>query len=254
MLGEGCLALMALLACSAGFANSEAWHAHYSSWDAAGGLSAKLQAFVKGGASFLHNGLAIPEDFAKAVIAVIVISFAATTLDTATRIQRFVVQEVGAAYSLEPLQNRYLASAIAAFLPLILVFGGGSKPYWTELWPIFGASNQMLGALCLLVLTFYLLRRGKPAWYLAIPTVFLAGMTSFAMVWNLVGFYQRSAWLLVTVSVALLALSVWILLEGVVTLRKIRAGETKDTLGELESPLQSADSSLGDEGTARSAS
>ena len=181
MLGEGLLALMALLACSAGFADSEAWHAHYSSWEAAQGLGPKLGAFVEGGASFLHQGLSIPTDFAKAVIAVIVISFAATTLDTATRIQRFVVQEVGAAYSIKPLQNRYLASAIAAFLPLILVFGGGSKPYWKELWPIFGATNQMLGALCLLVLTFYLMRRGKPAWYLAIPTVFLAGITSFAM-------------------------------------------------------------------------
>lgn len=235
MLGEGCLALMALLACSAGFANSEAWHAHYSSWGAAQGLGPKLGAFVEGGASFLHNGLAIPTDFAKAVIAVIVISFAATTLDTATRIQRFVVQEVGAAYSLKPLQNRYLASAIAAFLPLILVFGGGSKPYWKELWPIFGATNQMLGALCLLVLTFYLLRRGKSAWYLGIPTVFLAGITSFAMVWNLIGFFNQENWLLVTVSVVLLALSIWILLEGVLTLRRIRAGETKDTLGELES-------------------
>lgn len=248
MLGEGCLALMALLACSAGFANSEAWHAHYSSWGAAKGLGPKLGAFVEGGASFLHNGLSIPTDFAKAVIAVIVISFAATTLDTATRIQRFVVQEVGNAYSIKPLQNRYLASAIAAFLPLILVFGGGDKPYWQELWPIFGATNQMLGALCLLVLTFYLMRRGKPAWYLAVPTVFLAGMTSFAMISNLIGFYERGAWLLVTVSVALLALSVWILLEGVLTLRRIRAGETEDTLGELESKPREGSGGFPEEG------
>jgi carbon starvation protein len=229
MLGEGALALMALLACTAGFASTQEWHSHYATWDSAKGLGVKLGAFVQGGSTFLEQGLGLPASFAKAVIAVIVISFAATTLDTATRIQRFILQELAGSYEyLKPVKNRFVASAIAAFLPLILVFGGGSKPYWLELWPIFGASNQMLGALCLLVLTFYLIRRGRSFWFVGLPCVLLAGMTSFAMLLNLKSFYEKELWLLASLSVILLALSVWILLEGVLTLRRLRtAPESK---------------------------
>ena len=237
MLGEGSVALMAVLCCTAGFAGLEEWQSHYGSWAAAGGgLKPKLTAFVDGGAYFLNKGLSIDPEFAKAIIAVVVISFAATTLDTATRIQRFILEEIGSTYSLQALKNRYLTSAVAAFLPLILIFGettaadGSSKPFWQELWPIFGASNQMLGGLCLLVLTFYLIRRGRNFWVVAIPCAFLTVMTSFAMTMNLIGFVNKEQWLLAGLSVVLLVLSVWILLEGVLTLRKLRRGE----LGEID--------------------
>jgi carbon starvation protein len=232
MLGEGALALMSLLCCTAGIAGAAAltgadgaaaWAEHYSTWASAKGLGPKLGAFVEGGAFFL-GGLGLGAGFAKAVIAVVVISFAATTLDTATRIQRFILQEISSTYSFKPLGNRYVASVVAAFLPLILVFGGSPKPYWLELWPIFGASNQMLGALCLLVLTFYLVRRGKNYWIVAVPCVFLTLMTVYAMLVNLTAFWEGEKWLLVGLTVVLLVLSVWILLEGALTLRRIKQG------------------------------
>ena len=234
-LGEGLLALMAVICCTAGFASEEAWKGHYHHWDAAVGMGSSLKAFVDGGASFLWNGLGLPTELGQAVIAVVVISFAATTLDTCTRIQRFVLQELTSAYELPALQNRYVTSAVAAFTPLVLIFGGrtledGSiKPFWQELWPIFGASNQMLGGLSLLVLTFYLIRRGKNFWIVAVPTVFLTCMTSFAMVVQLRAFWDQGAWLLVGLTLLLLSLSAWILLEGVLTLRKMRAGAAAPT-------------------------
>jgi carbon starvation protein len=230
MLGEGSLALMAVVCCTAGFASQQDWHAHYASWKAMGGLGPKLGAFVNGGATLLGDGVGVGPEFAQAVIAVVVISFAATTLDSATRIQRFIVQEIASTYAFKPLQNRFVASAVAAFLPLILIFGetvgpdGKGKPFWMELWPIFGASNQMLGGLSLLVLTFYLIRRKRPFWFVAAPCAFLALMTSFAMTLNLLTYLRAGQWLLAFLSVVLLALSVWILLEGVLTLRKLRAG------------------------------
>ncbi|RMG13390.1 MAG: carbon starvation protein A [Planctomycetota bacterium] len=236
MLGEGSLALMSVLCCTAGFASAQEWSVHYGSWKAAGGLQPKLAAFVDGGASFLVHGLSFPEDFSKAAIAVVVISFAATTLDTATRIQRFILQEIAGTYAFRPLQNRYLSSALAAFLPLILIFGttGEGKPFWTELWPIFGASNQMLGGLSLLVLTFYLLRRGRNAWVVAVPCALLAAMTSFAMVLNLQSYLAKGSWLLVALTILLLALSVWVLLEGILRLRRLSGGEAEDPANAIE--------------------
>ena len=242
MLGEGSLALMSLLCCTAGIAGAAtlagadgaaAWSEHYATWASAKGLGPKLGAFVEGGAFFLQ-GLGLGAGFAKAVIAVVVISFAATTLDTATRIQRFILQEISSTYAFKPLGNRYVASAFAAFLPLILVFGGSPRPYWLELWPIFGASNQMLAALCLLVLTFYLVRRGKNFWVVAIPCALLALITSYAMLVNLASFWESEKWLLVGLSLVLLVLSTWILFEGVLTLRRIKRGES----GPEAEPLQ----------------
>ncbi|MEZ6188273.1 MAG: carbon starvation protein A [Planctomycetota bacterium] len=234
MLGEGALALMALLACSAGFASEEAWLSHYHDWGSANSMGLKLQAFVNGGATFLQGlpGLSLP--LCQAVLAVIVISFAATTLDTATRIQRMIVQELAAGYGIKPLQNTYVASAVAAFSPLVLVFGGTTLPdgstraYWTELWPIFGASNQLLGALSLMVLSFYLVRRGRNPWVVIVPTALISGMTILALLVNLRGFAAKEQWLLVGLSVLLLSLAVWLLAEGILKLRTLRRGGAPD--------------------------
>ena len=59
MLGEGALGMLAVLAATAGFASAAEWHGHYASWGAASGLSAKLDAFVSGGATFVAS-LGIP--------------------------------------------------------------------------------------------------------------------------------------------------------------------------------------------------
>ncbi|MEE9605728.1 MAG: carbon starvation protein A, partial [Candidatus Scalindua sp.] len=124
MLGEGSLGLMSVFASTAGFATLAAWKSHYSSWSTAGSMDAKIGAFVNGGAYFLKEGLMLPDGFGTTLIAVIVISFAATTLDTSTRIQRYITTELGQIYNIKILTNRFVAAAIAAFTPLILVFGG----------------------------------------------------------------------------------------------------------------------------------
>ena len=78
MLGEGLLAILATLAVASGFKSRAAWHAHYSSWGAANGLSAKINAFVTGAGGFLE-GLGISSEISHTVIAVLIISFAATS-------------------------------------------------------------------------------------------------------------------------------------------------------------------------------
>ena len=107
MLLEGALAVIVILACCAGvgmgvenggdrLTGLAAWQTKY---DASGdwskfGLSQKVGAFVDGGANFVSS-LGIARELAVGIIAVLVASFAATTLDTATRLQRYVIQELG---------------------------------------------------------------------------------------------------------------------------------------------------------------
>ncbi len=223
MLGEGSLGLMSVLASTAGFATLAAWKIHYSSWSTAGSMDAKIGSFVNGGAYFLKEGLMLPDGFGTTLIAVIVISFAATTLDTSTRIQRYITTELGEMYNIKILTNRFVASAIAAFTPLILIFGGEGLS-WKRLWPIFGATNQMLAGLSLLVLSVYLFRKGRKTIFTLAPMIFLIIMTSTAMVLSLKDFIKSGNWILSILSIFLLSFSVWIILEAVTVVRRMRRG------------------------------
>jgi carbon starvation protein len=224
MLGEGSLGLMSVLASTAGFATLAAWKSHYSSWSTAGSMDAKIGSFVNGGAYFLKEGLMLPDGFGTTLIAVIVISFAATTLDTSTRIQRYITTELGEMYNIKILTNRFVAAAIAAFTPLILIFGGEGLS-WKRLWPIFGATNQMLAGLSLLVLSVYLFRKGRKTIFTLAPMIFLIIMTSTAMVLSLKDFIKSGNWILSILSIFLLSFSVWIILEAVTVIRKMRRGD-----------------------------
>lgn len=192
-------------------------------------LKDKLRGFVEGGGNFLHS-LGIPIKLAIAIIAVLVASFAATTLDTATRLQRYVIQELGVCFKIEPLTNRYLATAVAVILGLAVAFTPGALGPGSGgliLWPLFGAINQLLAGLAFMVIAFYLLRTGKPIWFLVLPLVLMVIMPAWGMLWHM--FNPDSGWL-VTGNTMLLALGAVILLlqalmlvEGVKIYGKVRA-------------------------------
>ena len=105
MLGEGSLALASTLAAVAGIGlvgacalpgqgavDDLSWAVYYDSWAHAGGN--KAAAFVLGGGAFLE-AVGLSPELARTLMAVLVIAFAATSLDTATRIQRFILSELG---------------------------------------------------------------------------------------------------------------------------------------------------------------
>ena len=136
-------------------------------------LAKKVGAFVEGGGNFLAS-VGIPLKMAIAIMAVLVASFAATTLDTATRLQRYVIQELGQAMQIKPLANRYVATGFALFLGGVVALMPGPNGPGSGgliLWPLFGAVNQLLAGLAFMVMVFYLLRRNQPIWFAVIPMV-----------------------------------------------------------------------------------
>lgn len=223
MLGEGYLGLIAVLATTAGFATTAQWHTHYGSWASANGLSAKLEAFVSGGANFIA-ALGIPLDTGRTFIAVMVVAFAATSLDTGARIQRLVISELADAYGIRVLRNRYAAGAlgIGAALLLALTQGGGTGGL--ALWPLFGTTNQLVAGVTLLVISVWLRRLGRPASVTLVPMVLVAGMTLWAMTDALLGYFGNleELWLLAVIGSAVLVLDVWVLFEGIRVLRDTR--------------------------------
>ncbi len=227
MLAEGFLGLMAVLAATAGFASEPDWWSHYSSWGAANGLAAKLDAFVSGGASFVA-ALGIPFETARTFMAVMVIAFAATSLDTGARIQRLVLAELSEAYEIRPLSNRYVAGALGVGSALLLAVTQGGGQGGLALWPLFGTTNQLVAGVTLLIVTVWLKKEGRPYLYTLIPMLAVAAVTAWAMIGNLLDYYANfeELWLLSLSGTLILALDFWILLEGFQTLRQTRPAPT----------------------------
>ncbi len=229
MLMEGALATLVIIAVAAGIGMGytpkggetltgvAAWTTHYSSWAAAAGLGAKITAFVDGAANIM-GALGIPKIITLAIMGVFVASFAATTLDTATRIQRYVIAELAGDLKLNALTGRYPATLIAVASALILAFAAGPGGNGAlKLWPLFGAVNQTLAALALIIITLYLQRLGGMKWLISgIPAMFMAVMTIWAVILNQVSFLGAHNMLLTVINICILLIAVWIVIEGVI--------------------------------------
>ena len=245
MLTEGFLAVLVILACVAGLGlgvpemvdgratervltGTAAFEARYGSWQAAGALAAKVGAFVEGSANFLET-LGIASGFAVALMGVFVASFAATTLDSACRLQRYVTQELAAAVGIRPLTNKHAATVFAVVVaaPIAAMPAPGAAWEFANLgkggmilWPLFGATNQLLGGLAFLVILFWMWRRNIPVWFVAVPALFMLVLPASAMVLQL--FFVEGAWLtgdrpnylLGAFGLATLALEAWIVVEA----------------------------------------
>jgi len=130
-------------------------------------------------------------------------SFILTTLDTATRIGRYLTHE------LFGVKNRYLATLIVVVLSGWLGLSGN----WNKIWPIFGAANQLVAALALLVITMWLLSRSVSIIYTVIPCGFMLLTTIGALLYSLPGYFCNKDILLSLISVALLILAAYMLYE-----------------------------------------
>ncbi|MGD1967440.1 MAG: carbon starvation protein A [Desulfobacterales bacterium] len=229
MLMEGTLATLVVIAVAAGIGlgyttkagetltGVAAWTTHYASWAAAAGLGSKVAAFVDGSANMIMT-LGIPKTFTLAIMAVFVASFAGTTLDTATRIQRYVIGELGNSLKLPALNNRWVGTAIAVGTALILAFATGADGKGAlKLWPLFGAVNQTLAALALIIITLYLKARGGLKWMIAgLPAIFMTVMTIWAVIMNQVKFGAAHNVLLQVINICILFVALWIAVEGVI--------------------------------------
>lgn len=208
-----------------------AWHERYDStieWSKFG-LGSKVGAFVEGGANFI-SATGIPLKYAMAVVAVLVACFAATTLDTATRLQRYVIQELAGTFRITPLTNKYAATLVAVLCggAMALMPGPSGAPGTGGLilWPLFGAVNQLLAGLALMVTAFYLWRRSKPVWFVVAPMIVLLIMPGWALLWNMFdseyGWLAQKNYLLLSIGGVVLALQIWMIIEGVLIWRKAK--------------------------------
>jgi carbon starvation protein len=232
--GEGSLALGAILATTAGIAAVGLdWGELYPDFATAGGGA--VGNFVAGIAGFAGH-LGVPEDLGRIFAAVVVISFAATTMDTGVRLQRYIIQEIGDLVPAErssvlggfqkATRNLTVVTAMAVVFPLALALapGGEQGLAFGRLWTLFGTTNQLTAGLALAVIAVWVTRGGRNALPQLIPLVFLLTMTVWALVLNLIDFVREGDWLLAPLDAIILVLAAWLVVEAFLGIRKARAG------------------------------
>lgn len=226
-LGEGSLALITIVAVTGSLyaATGADWSAIYSGFSSGPGQTA----FIEGGALLIHTGWGLPLPFSETLLAVMVVLFAGTTMDAGLRLQRYIIQEWGDIYNIKPLKSNYISTLVAIACCLGLAFGVSNGQYPGDggnlIWPIFGATNQILASLTLMVVSIYLLKLGRSPRFTLAPMVFILIMALWASIWYMIDYYQSGKWLLLFLNVAVVITSVMVVLEAVSVISKINKGD-----------------------------
>ncbi len=177
--------------------------------------------FAHGMGNFLAN-LGIPEKTGIAFGALTVSAFLLTTLDTATRLGRYALEELTAGWA-PALSNRYVATIIT------VVFGGALalSGTWSAIWPVFGASNQLLAGLALLGATAWLAHMGKKYTVTLYPMIFMIAVTVVALITMVFQNFTKGNYLLGVVSLVLLVLAGFVINEGIKAINKFKTMSAK---------------------------
>ena len=132
-----------------------------------------IQTFAVGTGSLLQ-GLGIPMAIGSVLGILVIEGFLVTTLDTAIRLARYLFEELWSCIAKgDPpamLRNPLVNTALAVAMMLLFAY---SENLYKALWPFFGAGNQLIGALALTTVSIWLLKRGRPCWFTAIPAAFM---------------------------------------------------------------------------------
>lgn len=216
-IGEGLLSLATIIAVTAGFATLADWEAVYTKFGAG-----SVGAFTTGGGKILSEGIGLDVEISSTMLTVMAALFAGTTMDTGVRLQRYIFQEWGEIYNLKFMQKGSIATILAVGACLLLSFGAGGADGkgGMIIWPLFGTTNQLMAGLTLVVITVMLLRQKSSVKYTLIPLSFLLTVTIFALIIQLVSFYNAQNWLLLVLDLVILTATILVCLESFSILKK----------------------------------
>ncbi|MGE4357553.1 MAG: carbon starvation protein A [Candidatus Omnitrophota bacterium] len=195
MVMEGLLAVMAVLVVSAGFSSLNGLNKILQ------GTAGPIGAFGEGFGRITNSFLGI---YGGSFAVLVLNAFILTTLDTATRISRYLATE------LFKIKNRYLSTLIVIILSALLAFSGK----WEKIWPLFGASNQLVAGLALIVISSWLLSQKKKNYFAIIPAVFMLLTTVGALIFQIKHFWEEKNFLLIVISSVLILSALFICVEA----------------------------------------
>ncbi|WP_110588020.1 carbon starvation protein A [Microbacterium suaedae] len=215
--GEGMLALGAILATTAGIQSVARWEEIYSAFG-----EGSVGAFVEGGGNIIEMGLGLPQSLSATVLATMAVLFAATTMDTGVRLLRFVFQEASEIIGFK--MNNLVGTLAVLVVCVGLVFSQGvDGSGGLAIWPLFGTTNQLLASLTLVIVSIMLIRKRRNAFVAMIPltlvfiAAFWAAIVQVGSFWN--GGVDTN-WLLLVLDIVIIVATIWVGAEGISAMRR----------------------------------
>lgn len=202
MLIEGVVAVIALFTVAMLVKNDDLVH------------QAPLVVFGTGMGNFLSI-VGIPFEVGLSFGILAVSTFLLTTLDTSTRLARYILEEL---LNIDGKKTRYYSTLATLVIPVIFTFvalydnQGNPIPAWKAVWPVFGSTNQLLAGLALLVVYVWQKRKGKKTFFILIPMIFMLSMTLWALSQLI---YQSGFSSIGIISMILLVMAIILVIEAV---------------------------------------
>lgn len=185
------------------------------------GNGGPVNVFSEGIANFMAS-FGMPFGIGKTFTSLAISAFALTSLDTATRLGRFIFQEFfdtnglnnKEATKANPLSNMYVSTTITVVCSGLLAVMGYEK-----IWPIFGSANQLLAAIALMAIAIWLANSNKSFKEFIIPIIFMFIVTIVSLCFNIKANIGVN-YALVIIAVLLLVLAIILIKEAIMFIKK----------------------------------
>ncbi len=186
MLLEAVLSVLVIVAVAAGLTQQQYQEMVYPSAPGAG--SNPVLAFAMGMGGLIHRGMGIPMEYGTVFGMLMVEGFIVTTLDTAARLNRYLLEELWSVLFPNPprlLRSHLFNASLIAGLMFLLCYTNTFK----HIWPIFGSANQLMAAVTMVLVSVWLAARSRPSWFATLPALFMMATTLVSLWQLLVGKY-----------------------------------------------------------------
>lgn len=182
-----------------------------------------VQVFANG-ISTMMASFGLPKNIGMVFVVLAFASFALTSLDTATRIARYMLQELSD--SAKGILKKLLGNKYSATIISILAALGLLQYGYTKIWPIFGSVNQLLGALALTAVSVWLLRRKRNTVYTAVPAVFMICVALSALIILMLQNFSTGNMVIGILSLLTFLLAVGLIIEAILAVSREKRSAT----------------------------
>lgn len=217
---DGLLAIGVLIASAAGFSSLDDWRQTYGGGEGIFQLGKTMEVFITRFAHFV-GALGLPRELALTMGAFVTASLALSTLETGLRVQKYLLAEIGESFAIKRLRDHKTLVWLVVGLTAAVALYDGHGRGGLVVWPLFGAANQILAGLILLLVTLFLIRQNRPILAVFGPMLFLVLVASWALIHQIVDWWMTQRWFFAGSGLAILLLQLWVLGEGFIAYRRM---------------------------------
>ncbi len=208
VVGDGLLAITAVIVLTTGFADTDSWHRSYVSWPQHEPIVRWLNEFIDRGAQFISM-LGIPRQWASTLTAFMVVALTLSALETALRSFGFLLTDGRERLGLQPSTNKTLQYRVLILVVAIMAFGVSQTRLDLDYWYLISITGQWFAPALFVLLVIALSRLGRSTMMVLVPPMVLSPVVAWGTLWVMWQWWKDGLWLLLITASVILLLGLW---------------------------------------------